>query len=206
MTKQAIHRSTVGARIAIRMHSKDGNVQQLRHDLCNGPAHVFGDHSSCNRQFCKHVEQQSEFERVATPAEEETACDSQSRQSFEGTNDTNQPDKSQSTPLVDQIARIVATELESEPTPEEEEAACTGDSASLSSLPEGLFCKVLSCGDRLVMLAPQLISKLTSWLSATWSYAPSVMEESSTTAFRQDPLSIGATQLVCRLKMVRNGR
>lgn len=53
LTKRAIQRLTVGARIAIRMHSKDGNVQQLRHDLRNGPAHVFGDHSKCNASFCK---------------------------------------------------------------------------------------------------------------------------------------------------------
>ena len=158
------------------MHSKDGNVQQLRHDLRNCPAHVFGDHSSCNRQFSKHVEQQSEVERGATSAEEETACDSQSRQNFEGTNDVNQPDISQSTPLVDQIASIAATELESEPTPEEEEATRAGDSASLSSLPEGLFRKVLSCGDCLVMLAPQLISNLTSKLAECYMWLRTICD------------------------------
>ena len=33
LTKRAIQRLTVGDRIAIRMHSKDGNVQQLCHDV-----------------------------------------------------------------------------------------------------------------------------------------------------------------------------
>ena len=54
LTKNAILRLTVGARVAITLHSIDGNVQQLRHDLRNGPAHVFGDHSACNSSFCKY--------------------------------------------------------------------------------------------------------------------------------------------------------
>ena len=56
LTKRAIQRVTVGARIAIQMHSSTGNVQQLRHDLRNGPSHVFGDHRKCNPQFCRHTE------------------------------------------------------------------------------------------------------------------------------------------------------
>ena len=43
----------VGARLAIKVHSKTGNVRQLQHDLRNGPNHVFGDHSQCNPAFCK---------------------------------------------------------------------------------------------------------------------------------------------------------
>lgn len=35
------------------MHSKTGNIQQLRHDLRNGPSHVFGDHCECTPAFCK---------------------------------------------------------------------------------------------------------------------------------------------------------
>ena len=37
LTKRAMHRLTVGARVAIRMHSDSDNIQQLRHDLRNGP-------------------------------------------------------------------------------------------------------------------------------------------------------------------------
>ena len=32
-----MQRLTVGACVAIRMHSEAGNIQQLRHDLRNGP-------------------------------------------------------------------------------------------------------------------------------------------------------------------------
>ncbi len=99
--------------------------------------------------FCKHSEKQSEH---LLPNDEVT-------------NDTDQPEICQSTSLADQIASIAATELESKPTSEVEEASRNGYSASLSSLPDGLFRKVLSCGDRLVTLAPQLISNLTSNLA-----------------------------------------
>ena len=149
LTKRAIQRLTVGARIAIRMHSKDGNVQQLRHDLRNGPAHVFGDHSSCNPSFCTHRERQSDHPLL----------------NDEAVNDTNEVEVDQSLSLADQIASIAATELVNEPTSEEEEAARTGHNAPLSSLPDGLFRKVLACGDRLVTLAPQVISNLTSNLA-----------------------------------------
>ena len=48
-----MQRLTVGARLAIKMHSKTGNVTQLRHDLRNGLNPVFSDHSQCNHAFCK---------------------------------------------------------------------------------------------------------------------------------------------------------
>ena len=54
LTKKAIQRLTVGARVAIAKHSKTGNITQLHHDLCNGPSHVFGDHSQCNPEFCTY--------------------------------------------------------------------------------------------------------------------------------------------------------
>ena len=60
---------TKRAQIAIRMHSKDMNVQQLRHDLRNGPAHVFGDHSSCYLLFCKNTVQPTQFENVTIERE-----------------------------------------------------------------------------------------------------------------------------------------
>ena len=53
LTKCVIQRITIGARLAIKMHSKTGNVRQLQHDLWNGVAHVFGEHSKCNPEFCK---------------------------------------------------------------------------------------------------------------------------------------------------------
>ena len=150
LTKRAIQRLTVGARIAIQMHSKDMNVQQLRHDLRNGPAHVFGDHSSCNPLFCKNTVQPSQFEN--STLEGETSHDNPSSSVHQG----------QPTSLVDLISNILTTETENEPTPEMEKTAQNGYSAHLSRLPDGLLRKVLACGDRLVMLAPQLISNLTS--------------------------------------------
>ena len=54
LTKKAIQRLTIGARMAIKMHSSTHNINQLRHDLHNGPSHVFGDHSNCTSQFCTH--------------------------------------------------------------------------------------------------------------------------------------------------------
>ena len=41
LTKRAIQQLTIGARIAITNHSKTGNINQLRHDLRNGPARVW---------------------------------------------------------------------------------------------------------------------------------------------------------------------
>ena len=55
LTKRAIQQLTVGARVAIQMHSTSRNVQKVRHNLHNNPAHVFGDHCQCNPQFCQHT-------------------------------------------------------------------------------------------------------------------------------------------------------
>ena len=44
LTNEVIRWLTVSAHVAIRLHSQDGNVQQLCHDLRNWSAHVFGDH------------------------------------------------------------------------------------------------------------------------------------------------------------------
>ena len=53
LTGTAIKRLTNGARCAIKINSKDGNVDQLRKDLRNCPNHVFNDHSNCSTYFCK---------------------------------------------------------------------------------------------------------------------------------------------------------
>lgn len=53
LTQRAIKRLTVGARCAIKMHSKTNNVQKLRSDLRDGPEHVFNNHSHFNPSFCK---------------------------------------------------------------------------------------------------------------------------------------------------------
>ena len=118
------------------------NVQQLCHDLRIGPAHVFGDHSSCNPLFCKHIVQPIPLENARASEGEDIPCDDHSSAVHQ----------SEATSLVDQILRIAATERENGLTSEMEATACSGYSASLSGLSEGLFQKVLACGDQLVML------------------------------------------------------
>lgn len=161
LTKRTIQRLTVGARVAIRMHSKTGNVNQLRHDLRNGPAHVFGDHSKCNSGFCTYQQKQQ-----STSADEQSTSANDGEEASSDDAEDNQQGISISLPLDDQLDDIITAELaESEVTAEDEVAARSGHSASLSHLPDGLFHKVVACGDRLVMLAPQLISNLTSNLA-----------------------------------------
>ena len=126
---------TVGAQIAIRMHSKDGNVRQLRHDLRNGLAHVFGDHSSCNPAFCKFVEQGDDHGAQDDDEEKENDDQAQSKDAS-----IHQPST-----LAEQISDILATENDEEPTPEYEVAARSGYSQSLANLPDGLFRKVMAC-------------------------------------------------------------
>ena len=158
LTKRVMQRLTVGARISIRRHSQTGNVEKLRHDLRNGPAHVFGDHSNCDSQFCKHVSSSVEAMDICTPS-------------------TNQEDNSISeevsphvepSDFLDQLNAIISEEqLEGgEVTVEAEDDAMRGGNySSLDSLPSGLYAKVMACGDRLVVLAPQLIQNQTSNLA-----------------------------------------
>ena len=53
LTKRVIQCLTTGARIAINHHSKNRDDAKLRHDLRNGPAHIFRDHKNCGEHFCK---------------------------------------------------------------------------------------------------------------------------------------------------------
>ncbi len=53
LSKLKIKKIAAGARAAIRMHSRTGNVEALRKDLRNGPYHVFGYHRNCSPTFCK---------------------------------------------------------------------------------------------------------------------------------------------------------
>ena len=76
-----------------------------------------------------------------------------------------QQEDQEPTTLLGHLNRIAEAETEVEPTPEDELAAQSGYTRPLSELPDGLFRKVMACGDRLVMLAPQLISNLTSNLA-----------------------------------------
>ena len=144
--------------MAIKMHSRTGNILQLRHDLRNGPAHVFGNHSKCNPDFCKHATSSSTCSPLPPPA----AADSDLADEHGLSSTDDDPDHNNFSDMID---TIIAAEESDEPTTSEKADAQTGQSSMLESLPEGLFAKVLACGDRLVMLAPQLISNETSNLA-----------------------------------------
>ena len=151
LTKRAIQRLTIGARVAITNHSKTGNVNQLCHDLCNGPAHVFGDHSNCNPDFCSHrsipPSIDDDDEELATETLESDANTTTAQQ------------------FVDQLDNIL-DQLEAHHSKQDEDDTIQGGHSSLfNQLPPGLFNKVMACSDRLVMLAPQLISNQTSNLA-----------------------------------------
>ena len=128
LTKRAIQRLTVGARVAIRLHSKDRNVTQLSHDLRNGPAHVFGDHTACSKSFCKYAEQAQEEDIE----EEDTTLPT----SMESSSSTEQLLPAT---IADRLSSIIEEETDDEPTFEEEVDAQSGYSQSLSNLPDGLF-------------------------------------------------------------------
>ena len=55
LSEAKMKRITHGARCAIKMHSKTGDVAALRHDLRNGIRHYSGDHCSCNSAYCKNT-------------------------------------------------------------------------------------------------------------------------------------------------------
>ena len=154
LTKRAIQRLTTGARLAIKYHSTNGkNVSQLRHDLRNGPAHVFGDHSKCGNHFCKKSlvqnlpQSSTNINRDDHPQEDES------------------PDKETMT-IVNTIELVIDEELEGNTIDENmEQDAMNAYAGRLDALPEGLYSRVLACGDRLVMLAEHLIDNETSNLA-----------------------------------------
>ena len=157
LTKKAIQRLTVGARIAIRTHSKTRDLIKLRHDLRNGPHHVFGDHVSCSPQFCKYSPINNSSLEDENESDAESTCTSGCMSTTEDDNQLTFNDR------IDTIIRH--EENEQEEIEGIEEDARNGYQSSLDSLPEGLFVKVQACGDRLVMLAGQLIDNETSNLA-----------------------------------------
>ena len=144
LTKRVMQWLTIGARIAIKYHSKDKSVNNLRHDLRNGPAHVFGDHSKCGSHFCKTSTEQN-------PVQQRTHQTSRTQKDTNGT-------------IVDTIESIIEEE-EEELNEATETDATNAYEGNLDTLPEGLYCKVLACGERLVMPAEHLIDNETSNLA-----------------------------------------
>ena len=97
LTKKAIQRLTIGARMAIKMHSATRNINQLWHDLRNGPSHVFGDHSKCTSQFCTHST---------------TAVSTIQEDSSDPVDNTPTPTSPQPNAVVDQLDDIIEEEVD----------------------------------------------------------------------------------------------
>ena len=147
-------RLTTGARCAIKMHSKTGDVGQLRKDLRNGPSHVFNDHTNCSASFCK------------------VAAGSSSSPDVDGDNG---PMSTQTSPdevetensLTSTIDNICNSELalERQEYTIEDEARGGDNTVNRSEIPDDLFFKIQRAGDRIVSRAPALITNATSNLA-----------------------------------------
>lgn len=133
LTQPAIKRLVLGARCAIKMHSSTNDVATLRKDLRNGPSHVFNDHRHCSPTFCKVAAKTTESNQVVLA-------------------DTGVMDNDSS--LSSTIDAIVTEELQQSVQLHNEEDEARGENASLMTIQRA--------GDRLVSMAPQLISNSTS--------------------------------------------
>ena len=172
------------------MHSETRYVQQLCQDVRNRPAHVSINHSSCNREFCKHHLDSCSPNATSDPADNEFMTEESSIISS----------------FSEQVDVIISQESSEEPTFSDEIDAQTGGTSVLDSLiPEQLFAKVLACGDCLVMLAPQLGTNQTSNL-AKYRLDASLMVVNSTIESKKVPLNASAMLLVLGFKVVVNGQ
>ena len=160
LTKKAIQKLTVGARIAIAKHSITNNILQLRHDLRNGPSHVFGDYTRCSREFCTF--QQSESTPVSDNIDDEY-------EAIPPASDIAQN-------MEQQIDTIILAEADNTTPGDELDATHGGHPSVASNLAPGLLNAVAKCADRIVSLAPQLISNQTSNLAENYMSIRCVMD------------------------------
>ena len=147
LTQRVIQRLTAGARCAIKMHKESNDIALLRADLRNGPSHVFNDHSFCNPSFCK-VSAQVTGEPPSTPVSSTGNCDS-------------------NLSIPETMDEIVSQEIEGEKDLHVEEDEARGGDISVNrhNIPEDLFFRIQRAGDRLVSMAPQLITNATTNLA-----------------------------------------
>ena len=147
MTQRVIQRLTAGARCAIKMHKESNNVVLLRADLRNGPSHVFNDHSNCNPSFCK----------MAAQLTKEPASAPISPISRSGSNSS----------MPDTLDEIINLEIyrENDLHLEEDEARGGDCSIKRHNIPDDLYFRIQRAGDRLVSMAPQLITNTTTNLA-----------------------------------------
>ena len=130
------------------MHSITNSIEDLRRDLRNIVNHIYNDHTHCNLTFFKVVAQQ--------------AIDHESSITVPSTPSSSEILSSDEDGLLRTINSLIAEEAALHN--EEEEARCPGDDISLnrSALPDDLYFRIQRACDRLVSLAPQLISNSTS--------------------------------------------
>ena len=159
MTKKAIQRLSAGARFAIAKHSATNNVSQLRHDLQNCPSHVFGDHSRCSVEFCTF--RQSE----TTPANDDIEL--QNTPPTSDAADTN---------IEQQIDTIIQEETDTTTLVDERDATHGGHPSLTPHVAPGLLNAIAKCPDRIVSLAPQLITNQTSNLAESYMSIRSIMD------------------------------
>jgi hypothetical protein len=152
LTQAVMKRLVVGARCAIKMHSSTKNVQQLRKDLRNGPSHVFDDHTHCSSAFCKVAAKTTESNQVQLADDTMRDVDS-----VQGTSSTDLDISSTVDAILTENVQQ-AVEIHNE----EDEARGANASCNRRNIPDDLFFRILRAGDRLVSMAPQLISNSTS--------------------------------------------
>ena len=188
LTKRVIQRLVVGARVAIRMHSQTGNITQLRHDLRNGPDHVFGFHENCNPDFCTTASTSTCHQPLqppststhqspsTSPASSTTACPQPSPSLATSTelstesHATEVQTSSSSTTTIDfgdlsSLLDPVVVDSDSHTPEDEEEARSVPPESTTSLLPKGLIEKIKASGDRLVAMSSELITNQTSNLA-----------------------------------------
>ena len=159
LTQRAIKRLTTGARCAIKMHSKTGDVEELRKDLRNGPSHVFSDHTNCSTSFCK----------VAAGVSASSSSHQVTHSNGVAAAQLHAPtsNSAQQSALTSTIDNIIDHELaeEREKHTIEDEARGEDSTVNRSDIPDDLFFKVKRASDRLVSNAAALISNSTSNLA-----------------------------------------
>ena len=111
-------------------------------DLRNGPSHVFNDHTNCSPSFCKVKAQITPSNPVPTTSTENAEND-------------------------DMLGDIIEQETEEERLMHEEEDEARGGDMSINrkNIPDYLFFRVQRAGDRLVSIAPQLVTNTTTNLA-----------------------------------------
>ena len=107
---------------------------------------MFGDHCECNPAFCKFRSNDGRCSDVTGSGDGSSDSDSYSE------------DRQEEQTLKAQFQNIIHSELDDIPTATVKHDIHIGQT-TLHSLPTGLLEKVKACGDRLVMLSAQLITK-----------------------------------------------